>query len=42
MPSFLRFLAGLIDPMQAFMAGQLQVSGDMVFAMTFQTWFKLD
>ncbi|MCX7620018.1 MAG: SCP2 sterol-binding domain-containing protein [Acidimicrobiales bacterium] len=42
MPSFLRFLAGLIDPMQAFMAGQLQVGGDMVFAMTFQTWFKLD
>jgi putative sterol carrier protein len=42
MPSFLRFLAGLIDPMQAFMSGQLQVTGDMVFAMTFQTWFKLD
>lgn len=42
MPSFLRFLAGLIDPMQAFMGGQLQVTGDMVFAMTFQTWFKLD
>lgn len=41
-PSFLKFLAGLLDPMQAFMSGQLQVVGDMVFAMTFQTWFKLD
>ena len=42
MPTFLRFLAGLVDPMQAFMSGQLQVTRDMVFAMPFQTWFKLD
>ena len=41
-PVFLRFLSGLLDPMQAFMSGQLQVSGDMMFAMTFQGWFTLD
>jgi len=41
-PVFLRFLSGLLDPMQAFMSGQLKVTGDMVFAVTFQGWFILD
>lgn len=41
-PGFLRFLAGTLDPMAAFMGGQLKVIGDMMFAMQFQGWFKMD
>jgi len=41
-PVFLQFLAGTVDPMQAFMGGQLTLAGDMAFAMTFQTWIRTD
>ncbi|HEV7866016.1 MAG TPA: SCP2 sterol-binding domain-containing protein, partial [Acidimicrobiia bacterium] len=40
LPDFLRFLTGKLDGMQAFMAGKLKLSGDMMFAQTMQTWFS--
>lgn len=41
-PVFLKFLAGTIDPVQAFMGAQLSVDGDMAFALTFQSWISTD
>lgn len=41
-PVFLQFLAGTIDPMQAFMGGQFTVAGDMAFALSFQAWINTD
>ena len=38
-PAFLKFLAGQLDGMQAFMGGQLKLTGDMMFAQTMQAWF---
>jgi len=35
----LRFIAGQLDGMQAFMSGKLKLSGDMMFATTMQNWF---
>jgi putative sterol carrier protein len=37
---FLRFIAGELDGMQAFMSGKLKLAGDMMFATTLQTWFN--
>ena len=37
---FLRFVAGQLEGMQAFMAGKLRLAGDMMFATTLQTWFN--
>ena len=37
---FLRFVAGQLDGMQAFMGGKLKLAGDMMFATTLQTWFN--
>ena len=39
LPDFLRFIAGQLDGMQAFMSGKLRLSGDMMFAQTMQSWF---
>jgi putative sterol carrier protein len=39
LPDFLRFLTGQLDGMQAFMAGKLKLSGDMMFAQSMQSWF---
>ena len=39
LPNFLRFISGKLDGMQAFMSGQLKLSGDMMFAQTIQNWF---
>lgn len=39
MPDFMRFIAGQLDGMQAFMGGKLKLSGDMMFATQMQTWF---
>ena len=39
LPDFLRFVAGQLDGMQAFMSGKLKLSGDMMFATTMQNWF---
>jgi putative sterol carrier protein len=36
---FMRFIGGKLDGMQAFMAGKLKLSGDMMFAQTIQSWF---
>lgn len=41
-PVFLRFLADTIDPMQAFMGGQLTLAGDIQFALAFQGWLRTD
>lgn len=41
-PVFLQFLAGTVDPMQAFMGGQFTVAGDMAFALSFQSWIRTD
>lgn len=38
-PAFVKFLSGKLDGMQAFMGGQLKLTGDMMFAQTMQTWF---
>ena len=40
LPDFLRFLTGKLDGMQAFMAGKLKLSGDMMFAQSMQSWFS--
>lgn len=37
--AFLRFLAGRLDGMQAFMTGRLRVSGDLMLAQAMQPWF---
>ena len=39
LPDFLRFVAGQLDGMQAFMSGKLKLQGDMMFAQALQTWF---
>lgn len=39
LPDFLRFVAGKLDGMQAFMTGKLKLSGDMMFAQSMQSWF---
>ncbi|MGH9068384.1 MAG: SCP2 sterol-binding domain-containing protein [Acidimicrobiales bacterium] len=39
LPDFLRFLAGRLDGMQAFMSGRLRVSGDLMLAQAMQSWF---
>lgn len=41
-PVFLRFLAGQVDATQAFMGGELEVVGDLPFAVAFQSWFRID
>jgi putative sterol carrier protein len=40
LPDFLRFVAGKLDGMQAFMTGKLRLSGDMMFAQTMASWFR--
>jgi putative sterol carrier protein len=39
LPDFLRFVAGQLDGMQAFMSGKLRLGGDMMFAQQMQAWF---
>ena len=36
---FLRFIAGTLDGMQAFMTGKLRLAGDLMFAQSMQQWF---
>ncbi len=38
---FLRFIAGQLEGMAAFMAGKLKISGDMMFAQSMQAWFAV-
>lgn len=42
LPVFLRFLAGSVEAMQAFADGDLEVTGDLPFAVAFQSWFRTD
>ncbi len=39
LPTFLRVLTGSLDPMMAFMGGDLKVRGDLLLASQMQTWF---
>ena len=39
LPDFMRFIAGQLDGMQAFMSGKLKLQGDMMFAQALQAWF---
>ncbi|MGI8662245.1 MAG: SCP2 sterol-binding domain-containing protein [Acidimicrobiales bacterium] len=41
LPDFLRFIAGQLEGMQAFMTGKLKLAGDMMFAQSMQTWFAV-
>lgn len=38
---FLRFVAGQLEGMAAFMSGKLKLSGDMMFAQQMQSWFAV-
>ena len=40
-PDFLRLVTGKLNGQMAFMQGKLKLSGDMIFAITMQTWFKI-
>lgn len=39
LPDFLRFVAGQLDAMQAFLSGRLRLSGDVLFAQSMRSWF---
>jgi putative sterol carrier protein len=39
LPRFLRLLSGSLDPVAAFMSGDLRVRGDLVLAQLMQGWF---
>jgi putative sterol carrier protein len=39
-PDLLRLVSGKLNGMQAFFAGKLKLSGDMMFAQTMQGWFR--
>ena len=39
LPKFLRILTGSLDPMMAFMGGDLKVRGDLMLASQMQSWF---
>jgi putative sterol carrier protein len=41
LPDFLRFVAGQLDGMQAFMNGKLKLAGDIMLAQTMQAWFAV-
>jgi putative sterol carrier protein len=36
----LRLVSGKLNGMQAFFAGKLKLTGDMMFAQTMQGWFN--
>lgn len=40
-PDFLRLVTGKLNGQMAFMQGKLKLGGDMIFAITMQTWFKI-
>jgi putative sterol carrier protein len=37
---FMRLITGKLNGMQAFMAGKLKLTGDMMFAQVMQGWFR--
>jgi putative sterol carrier protein len=40
-PDFLRLVTGKLNGQTAFFQGKLKLSGDMMFAQTIQSWFKM-
>jgi len=40
-PDFLRLVSGKLNGQTAFFQGKLKLSGDMMFAQTMQSWFKM-
>ena len=40
-PDFLRLVTGKLNGQTAFFQGKLKLSGDMMFAQTMQSWFKM-
>ena len=38
-PKFMRMLTGTLDPVMAFMSGELKVRGDLMLAQQMQGWF---
>src|SRR4029079_17486220 len=41
-PDFLRLVTGKLNGQTAFFQGKLKLSGDMMFAQTMQSWFKMN
>jgi putative sterol carrier protein len=39
LPKFMRMLTGTLDPVMAFMSGELKVRGDLMLAQQMQGWF---
>ena len=39
LPNFLRVITGKLNGQQAFFSGKLKLAGDMMFAMTQESWF---
>ena len=40
-PDFLRLVTGKLNGQTAFFQGKLKLSGDMMFAQTMQSWFRM-
>lgn len=40
-PDFLRLVTGKLNGQTAFFQGKLKLAGDMMFAQTMQSWFKM-
>ena len=40
-PDFLRLVTGQLNGQTAFFQGKLKLAGDMMFAQTMQSWFKM-
>jgi putative sterol carrier protein len=40
LPNFVRIMAGELDGQQAFMSGKLKITGDLMFSMNLNRWFK--
>jgi putative sterol carrier protein len=40
-PNFLRLVTGKLNGQTAFFQGKLKLAGDMMFAQTMQSWFKM-
>ena len=41
-PDFLRLVTGKLNGQTAFFQGKLKLAGDMMFAQTMQSWFKMN
>jgi hypothetical protein len=41
LPDFLRLVSGSLNGVQAFMAGKIKISGDVMSAASIQSWFRM-